>query len=125
MSTPLDPKCDGDGVRLDAPTRAEAARLADEIAEVALGGWPFPGPSSNAAPAAATRLPLWRDPPVLTAPIGPGRERSQHDPHPVSQRRAVCRLPGLFDTAKRLISLVSTLEALGLEVAAADPRWGR
>jgi hypothetical protein len=30
-----------------------------------------------------------------------------------------------FDTAKRLRALVAALEALGLQVAEADPRWER
>jgi len=30
-----------------------------------------------------------------------------------------------FETAKRLRTLLSTLESLGLEIAEADPRWER
>ena len=127
MSTPLDPKCDGDGVRLDAATRAEAARLADEIAEVARGGLALPGTLlERRTRCGQPGCHCGADPPVLHGPYwswtrkvaGTTRTRYLSD-----EQYADYRV--FFDTAKRLRALVSALEDLGLEVAEADPRWER
>lgn len=112
-------------MRLDEATRAEAERLADEISAVAHRGLALPGSLlERATRCGRPGCRCGAEPPV---PHGPywswtrkveGKTRTRYlsaDQH--------ADYAAWFDTAKQLRALVSALEALGLEIVEADPRF--
>lgn len=114
-------------MRLDAQTKAEAERLADEISHVARRGLALPGTLiERRTRCGRTGCKCGGDPPVPHGPYwswtrkvdGKTQTRYLSDDQRADYEE-------WFDTAKQLRALVAALEALGLQVAEADPRFGR
>ena len=127
MAQRVDSQREGGGVRLDAKTQAEAERLADEISAVARRGLALPGTLlERRTTCGRPGCKCGGEPPVPHGPywswtrkVG-GKTRTRYlsaDQHADYEE--------WFDTAKRLRALAAALEALGLQVAEADPRWKR
>lgn len=123
----MDAEREGEGMQLDAATRAKAARLAAEIAQVAHRGLALPG--SLLERHTRCGRPGCRCSAEPAAPHGPywswtrkvqGKTRTRYLS---AEQRA--DYEAWFDTAKRLRELLAELETLGLEVIEADPRWER
>ncbi len=123
----MDAEREGEGVQLDAATRAKAARLAAEIAEVAQRGLALPGSLLErhtrcgrsgcrcGAEPALPHGPYWS----WTRKVQ-GKTRTRY-----LSTEQHADYEAWFDTAKRLRELLAELETLGLEVIEADPRWQR
>jgi hypothetical protein len=127
MSESMDPPREGGGVRLDPATKAEAQRLAKEIAEVAQRGLALPGTLlERRTRCGRPGCRCGADPPVPHGPYWSWTrkiEGTTRTRYLSSEQHADYQ--DWFDTAKRLRALLAALEALGLAVAEADPRWER
>jgi hypothetical protein len=55
--------------------------------------------------------------------VDPQEKRQDLNPHP--DRSPARRLRPWFDNPRRLRELIAELEALGLAITEADPRWNR
>jgi hypothetical protein len=127
MAAAVDPGREGGGVRLDAKTRVEAKRLADEIAAVAHRGLALPGTLiERRTRCGRPGCRCGGDPP---APHGPYFSWTRKVGGKTTTRYLGAEqhadYGAWFETAKRLRDLVSELEALGLKVVEADPRFER
>ena len=114
-------------MRLDAKTRAEAARLAHEIASVAAAGLAAPGTvTQRHTRCGRPGCRCGDDPP---RPHGPYRSWTRKIAKKTVTRylseEQYADYEPLFETARRLRELLSSLENLGLRVIEADPRWKR
>lgn len=123
----MDPEREGDAVRLDAKTKAEAKRLADEISEVAHRGLALPGTVlERRTRCGRPGCRCGADPPQPHGPyfswtrkVG-GKTRTRY-----LSAEQHADYASWFETAKRLRDLLSELETLGLNVAEADRRFER
>lgn len=125
MPTPVDPRREGDAVRLDDQTQAEAERLADEISAVARRGLALPGTLlERRTRCGRPGCKCGGDPPIPHGPYwswtrkvaGKTRTRYLSDDQRADYQE-------WFDTARQLRALVAALENLGLQIAEADPRF--
>lgn len=127
MAAAVDPEREGGDVRLDNRTKTEAKRLADEIAAVASRGLALPGTLlERRTRCGRPGCRCGGDPP---APHGPYFSWTRKVDGKTATRYLSSEqhadYAGWFETAKRLRELISELEALGLKVAEADPRFDR
>ena len=114
-------------MRLDRHTRAEAARLAGEIASAARAGPLLPGTLvSRLTRCGRTGCRCGADPPRLHGPYWSWTRKVQN--------KTVTRYlsadlhddyESWFANAKRLRELIGELEALGLKIIESDERWQR
>ena len=122
----LDAKVDLD-MRLDPEQRAQARRIATELAAIARSGNVAPGTiTERRMRCGKANCRCHADPPQLHGPywswtrkvrtktVGRWLTPEQRDDYAT-----------FFDNSKRLRALLAELEALGLSIIDADPRWDR
>ena len=114
-------------MRLDAQQKAQARRIATEMAQIARSGMVLPG--TLAARSMRCGQPGCRchgDPPVRHGPYWSWtrKVRAKTVARWLSDEQAE-DYRAFLDNARRLRALVAELEALSLTVADADPRWNR
>jgi hypothetical protein len=124
MTQPVDPERERRGVQLDAATRSDAQRVAEEIAAVARAGPLLPGTLVHRhTRCGRDGCRCMSDPPTLHGPYWSWTRKID--------RKTVTRYLSddevraykeWFDNAKRLRDLFGELEALGLRAVESDAR---
>lgn len=124
MAHPGDPERERRGVRLDAFTRSDAERVAEEIARVARAGPILPGTLTRRhTRCGRDGCRCMADPPTLHGPYWSWTrkiDRKTVTRYLSDEEARVCE--AWFDNAKRLRGLIDELEALGLRAIGSGSR---
>jgi hypothetical protein len=127
MPVMRDPRCDNENVSPTPAQRAQATRIARELARLARTGFALPGTLADRM----TRCgyPGCRchaDPP---RPHGPYHQWTRKKDGKTATRiltdDQLADYQPWFDNHRRLRELITELETLSLAIAEADPRWTR
>lgn len=114
-------------MRLDAQQKAQARRIADEMAAIARSGMVLPGTlAQRAMRCGRARCRCHADPPQRHGPYWSWtrKVRAKTVARWLSEDQAEDYRP-FFDNARRMRTLLAELEELSLAVVDADPRWHR
>ena len=122
-----DPGCDNENVPPTPAQRAQAARVARELAGLARTGFALPGTLADRMTRCGyANCRCHADPPRLHGPYHQWtRKKDGKTATRILTDDQLADYQPWFDNHRRLRALVAELEALSLAIAEADPRWER
>ncbi|HUZ26257.1 MAG TPA: DUF6788 family protein [Streptosporangiaceae bacterium] len=122
-----DPGCDNENVSPTPAQRAQATRIARELAGLARTGFALPGTLADRMTRCGyTRCRCHAGPPRLHGPYHQWtRKKDGKTATRILTDDQLADYQPWFDNHRRLRALVTELEALSLAIAEADPRWER
>ena len=122
-----DPGCDNENVSPTPDQRAQATRIARELAGLARTGFALPGTLADRMTRCGyPRCRCHADPPRLHGPYHQWtRKKNGKTATRILTDDQLADYQPWFDNHRRMRELIAELETLSLAIAEADPRWNR